>query len=490
MIDDGEHVQQTGDAEQRVVHEKGGSDDTADEWGQSEPLATAPVEAAIAAWLHAKHGRSGSAETLAAYSRTIQEFRALLRARGLDLDAADPRRVRAAVSADGSEFYGTQGERLPSMHPTKEQAEDLASTRITALATLAQAYAARPGRHGGSRGNRRVDHGRPMNAQTELITELIVAHPTAPRQRPARPVSPATFNRQLAVLSSFYNYTLKQGLLRGENPIARVERRHVESYGGAEPLDYEDLDARLGAIDRATPSGLRDYALLLLGLHTGRRLAELAGMRREHVTIRRGARGHITLVWPRVKGGKRAQLRLPLHGAHGAAAQALVAWIDALYGEDGRDDPLLAPSALPAIVTADAGAKRLNDRANPTEQPLPPLWISLARNGTFGHPLSVSAIADICAARLGTSKVHALRHTYARGLEDAGAKVSQIQAYLGHADLGTTGRYLARLAPEENPYLGRLANLFLTHRTPITPAEPDDSEGSAAPTTTSPQDDL
>ena len=316
-----------------MAKEKGGSDDTADKWGHSGPLAlassdasargpdasaTAPVEAAIAAWLHAKHGRSGSAETLAAYSRTIQEFRALLHARGLDLDAADPRRVRTAASADGSVLYGTEGERLSSMHPTKEQTEDLASTRITAIATLAQAYAARPGRHGGSRGSRRVDHGPPMNAQTELI----VAHPTAPRQRPARPVSPATFNRQLAVLSSFYNYTLKQGLLRGENPIARVERRHVESYGGAEPLDYEDLDARLGAIDRATPAGLRDYALLLLGLHTGRRLAELAGMRREHVTVRRGARGHITLVWPHVKGGKRAQVRLPLQGAHGVAAQA------------------------------------------------------------------------------------------------------------------------------------------------------------------------
>src|SRR5262249_15509202 len=112
--------------------------------------------------------------------------------------------------------------------------------------------------------------------------------------------------------------------------------------------------------------------------------------------------------------------------------------------------------------------------------PLRPLWISLARNGTFGHPLSLSAIADICAARLGTSKVHALRHTFARGLEDAGAKVSQIQAYLGHADLGTTGRYLARLAPEENPYLGRLADLFLTHQTRPTHETPPAPKGPEA----------
>jgi integrase len=127
------------------------------------------------------------------------------------------------------------------------------------------------------------------------------------------------------------------------------------------------------------------------------------------------------------------------------------------------------------------------------EQPVRPLWISLARNGTFGHPLSVSAIADICTARLGTSKVHALRHTFARGLEDAGAKVSQIQAYLGHADLGTTGRYLARLTPEENPYLDRLADLFLTHqarqmyetRTDVTPPEQDSPPEKARGTDTS-----
>jgi integrase len=90
-----------------------------------------------------------------------------------------------------------------------------------------------------------------------------------------------------------------------------------------------------------------------------------------------------------------------------------------------------------------------------------PIWISLAtRNGTFGHPLSIRAIAFINEQRLGASKVHTLRHTFARGLEDAGAKVSEIQARLGHADLGTTGRYLAQLHAGENPHLARLSHLY------------------------------
>lgn len=89
-----------------------------------------------------------------------------------------------------------------------------------------------------------------------------------------------------------------------------------------------------------------------------------------------------------------------------------------------------------------------------------PIWVSLARNGTAGHPLTARAIAQLCEKRLEVSKVHTLRHTCARALEDAGAKVSEIQAQLGHADLGTTGCYLARLRQGENRHLGRLSALY------------------------------
>jgi integrase len=47
-----------------------------------------------------------------------------------------------------------------------------------------------------------------------------------------------------------------------------------------------------------------------------------------------------------------------------------------------------------------------------------------------------------------------------RALEDAGAKVSEIQARLGHESLATTGRYLAALRPDENPHADALAALF------------------------------
>jgi integrase len=89
-----------------------------------------------------------------------------------------------------------------------------------------------------------------------------------------------------------------------------------------------------------------------------------------------------------------------------------------------------------------------------------PGWVSLARNGTAGQGLGLSSIADLGAKHLGTSKVHALRPTYARAMEDAGAKVSDIQARLGHSSLSTTGAYLNALRTAENAQGDALAGLL------------------------------
>jgi site-specific recombinase XerD len=45
-------------------------------------------------------------------------------------------------------------------------------------------------------------------------------------------------------------------------------------------------------------------------------------------------------------------------------------------------------------------------------------------------------------------------------MEDAGAKVSDIQAKLGHTNLATTGKYLTALKKSENHHSEALAKLF------------------------------
>jgi site-specific recombinase XerD len=69
-------------------------------------------------------------------------------------------------------------------------------------------------------------------------------------------------------------------------------------------------------------------------------------------------------------------------------------------------------------------------------------------------------IARLAEQHLGTSKVHALRHTFAREMEADGAKTSEIQARLGHASMATTGIYLAALKSAENSHAESLARRF------------------------------
>lgn len=380
------------------------------------------VNLAIAAWLHAKFQRSGSTKTRTAYAAILGEFRAALAMEGLDLDAADPRRCRADLAnleqaLAFSELSADRPATAGSDAGAAGSAEDLSAARAAAIALVAQAYAARP-------------------AET--------------RYGP-RPVASTTANLRLAALSSFYTYAARQDLLRGPNPIARVERRRVEAYAAARPLAYDDLRERLAVIDVTTDAGLRDYALLLVALHTGRRVAELAGMRREHLLIRKRA---VEITWPRCKGGKTMRDELPRGGARGEAADALASWVTRLYSERSDEAGATGQSSHAVVAMVPAAPAR---SGRPPERPV---WVSLARNGTAGHPLTARAIAQLCEKRLGTSTVHALRHTFARAMEDAGAKVSEIQAALGHADLGTTGRYLARLHQGENHHLARLSGLY------------------------------
>lgn len=233
--------------------------------------------------------------------------------------------------------------------------------------------------------------------------------------------SPATFNQRLAIASSFYLFARTQGSAL-ENPIARVERRVLQRYAGAHALDVDQLRRQLEQIDRASLEGQRDYCLIAVGLQTGRRVAELAGLRWGDVTIMGAA---ITLDWRRTKGGKAARDTLPV-----GLSRTLASFLRAHYGDQvrtlGRDAAI-----WPSYSTANAGA-----------------------------PISTQAIRDICGRRIGTTRVHALRHTFARTMERTGATLSEIQARLGHSNAATTGIYLGALMSNENPHADALAALL------------------------------
>jgi len=236
-------------------------------------------------------------------------------------------------------------------------------------------------------------------------------------------VSAPTHNKRLSAVSSFYRYAIRHGLLAGPNPIDLVKRRKVTRYARAQALDIGEVRAQLAAIDRGCIEGLRDYALLSVTLATGRRLAEIAGLRWPHVHQLSDGRLHLT--WLHTKGDEVMYDTLPL-----VLSTVLLDYVRRVYGA--------APSAAP---------------------PDAPVWISLSNNHR-GQPLSVRAIAEICQHRLGTSKVHRLRHTFAREMEHAGAPLSEIQRRLGHRSPATTGIYLQALRADENPYAEELVRVL------------------------------
>jgi len=244
-------------------------------------------------------------------------------------------------------------------------------------------------------------------------------------------VAEATYNQRLAVLSSFYIFANKRNFFSCGNPIASVDRSKVQSYKNAQSLDPQQVAQSMQAIDRSTKQGARDYALLAILFQTGRRLSEVVGLRWRHVQVQ-GPK--VTLVFEHCKGGKTMRDTLPT-----PVANALLEWISLAYGKNLRS---------------------LNGNV--------PLWISFTRRAAREEgsspvilpSLTIRSVANICEKHLGISKVHVTRHTWARTMEDAGAKISDIQTRLGHESLATTGRYLAALKQDDNKHADTLAAMF------------------------------
>lgn len=244
---------------------------------------------------------------------------------------------------------------------------------------------------------------------------------TLPGVRGNRTVGPATFNSRICMLSSFYIYAIKHGWMKA-NPMQMLEKRKVDARDYARPMQKEDIDHKLAQIDRSTLIGKRDYALLSLALTTGRRRAELLALRWGDIRI--DNRGEAIVIWRRCKGGKVMEDQLQ--------PGTLTAILDSMHALYGPNLSRLAPDT--------------------------PIWVSHA-NGHKRQPLT-TGIGQIWLRRLGTTKVHSSRHTFAIAMEEAGAKLSDIGARLGHSNLATTSIYMQRLHKAENPYGSKLEAAF------------------------------
>ena len=106
-----------------------------------------------------------------------------------------------------------------------------------------------------------------------------------------------TIGARIACLSSFYRFLIRMKVV-GSNPCDALERPKVTA-GAARGLSGEQIHRLLDLVP-ATPVGLRDRAIILTLVFTGRRRAEVLDMTAGSISVE----GEVVFYSYRGKGGK------------------------------------------------------------------------------------------------------------------------------------------------------------------------------------------
>jgi len=202
------------------------------------------------------------------------------------------------------------------------------------------------------------------------------------------------------------------------NPCDKLQRPQT-SPSTPRGLSGDQVHKLLGVVPDS-PLGLRDRAIILTLVLTGRRRAEVIGMKAGNLILD-GDRAYYTY---RGKGGKQGHRELP--------------------------QPAL--NAIRASLTAFG--KEL--ATTPQDESL---WPSLSHpskgitSGTFYGNLQ----RYFKKAGIMPSGVHIFRHTAAKLRRDAGVTVEDVSRFLDHSSLAVTTVYLRRLEGEQDKSWAKVA---------------------------------
>jgi integrase/recombinase XerC len=217
----------------------------------------------------------------------------------------------------------------------------------------------------------------------------------------------ASVARKVSALRTFVRYLRREGWIDSDPAALAVAPKREHKVPAH--LSVDEMSQLLEAPDVSTPLGRRDRAILELFYASGIRLSELVALDLEDVDLP----GRMV----RVMGKGRKERIVPFNQK---AAAALRAWL-----KDG-----LALRAHP---------KAKIQRSNSQEEPL---FVNARGGRLTGRSVQrlVARYVKSCSTRFGISP-HALRHSFATHLLQAGADLRAIQELLGHVQLSTTQRY-------------------------------------------------
>jgi integrase len=193
----------------------------------------------------------------------------------------------------------------------------------------------------------------------------------------------------------------------GKNPVTEVERPAINRREGTTPAFSQEQARRVMDLPgENTVAGLRDRAILSVGLQVGPRRAEIAGLK---VGALHQNRGFDSLRFTR-KGGRIEALAI-----HPNTAKRIRAYLQAAGHAEDLDGPMFRPLSH--------NGKRHEERRHMS-------------------PDAIDRILRKYAAALGLYySAHSMRATFITTALDNGCPLEDVQRAAGHADASTTKLY-------------------------------------------------
>jgi len=241
---------------------------------------------------------------------------------------------------------------------------------------------------------RRIDH------------RAVIAWERTMRER--ENAAPSTVRRRLSALSSLFKHLVRHGHA-AKNPVTEIERPAINRDEGS-TLAFAKAEARqiLDLPDETTIEGLRDRAILSVGLQVGLRRAEIAGLT---VGDLHQNRGFDSLRVIR-KGGRRDALAI-----NPQTAVRLRSYIERAGHGDDMDGPLFRPL-------------RHNGKQNRLRRAM--------------SPDAIDRLVRKYAAAIGQTRgysAHSMRATFITTALENGALLEDVQKAAGHRNPSTTKLY-------------------------------------------------
>jgi len=209
-----------------------------------------------------------------------------------------------------------------------------------------------------------------------------------------------TIARKLSAVRSFFRFLVKHGVIL-DNPLDLIltpkQNKAIPVY-----LPVDDIFRLLDSIKTDTLAGIRNRAIFETLYSSGVRVSELEGLNVFDVDV------------------KRCLIRV--------------------VGKGNKER--IVPIGTKAIAAIKAYRKRLQKEAGIGEDNNTPLFLNKDQGRLTSR--SIARILDKTARECGLLipvSPHALRHTFATHMLDAGADLRVVQELLGHKSLSTTQKY-------------------------------------------------